>query len=66
MTNTPFKSMKNGLSLGSIAGGPAFDRERGGSETISTFNIIPCFSLTQPARNPDIILGNDVTVWEGK
>ena len=66
MTNTPFKSMKNGLSLSTIAGGPASDSERGGSEKISTFNIIPCFSLTQPARNPNISLDNDVTVWEGK
>ena len=66
MRNTPFKSIKNGLSLDAIADGPAYDPERGGSETINTFNIIPCLSLTQPARNPDISPGSDVAVWEGK
>ena len=61
MRNTRFKSMTNGLSLGAIAGGPASS-----SETISTYNIIPCFSLTQPGRNSGISPGSNVAVWEGK
>ena len=63
------KSMKNGLNLAAIAGEkrvPDPERERGGSETFSTFNMNPCFSLTLPGRNPAISLGSDVSVWEGK
>ena len=56
--------MKNGLGLGTVAGGPESSREGegGSSDALCTINVDPCTALPQPARNRTVSPGSDVAV----
>ena len=47
--DTPFKGMKDGVSLGTVAGGRESSREGegGSSDTFCTLNVDPCTILPQ-------------------
>ena len=62
--DTPLKSMKNGIGLGTVADGPESSREGegGSSETLCTINVDPCTTLPQLARNQTVNPGSDVAV----
>ena len=67
MRDTPLKSMKNGIGLGTVAGGPKSSREGEGasSDTLCTLNVDFCTILPQPARNQTVNPGSDVAVGYG-
>ena len=64
MRDTPPKSMKNGIGLSTVAGGPELsgEGERGNNETLCTLNVDLCNTLSRPARNRAISPGSDVAV----
>ena len=59
--------MKNGVSLGTVAGGPESSREGEGSSSdiLCTLNVDPCTTLPHPARYRTVSPGSDVAVGYG-
>ena len=64
--DTPLKTIKDGIGLGTVADGPESRRGEGGSnETLYTLNVDTCTTVSQTSRNRAISSDSDVVVGQG-